>query len=73
MPLFILRNILHNIIIHCYQTQARDCELHTLDLGNNSLTDEGGAAIARLLAGKKTLRDVNLYMNDIGNSGVTKV
>ncbi len=41
-----------------------------LDLGNNSMGAEGGAALARMLHEKKSIRELTLYMNEIGDAGM---
>jgi Ran GTPase-activating protein (RanGAP) involved in mRNA processing and transport len=53
--------------------QGREGEIRVLDLGNNSMTEVGAAALARLLHGKRSLRELNLYMNDIQDGGVSTV
>ena len=47
--------------------------MHVLDLGNNEMSVEGAAALAAYLERHRELRDLNLYMNDIGSSGLDKV
>ena len=42
--------------------------IQVVDFGNNSLTSAGAAPLARLLAGR-TLRELNLYMNELGDAG----
>lgn len=37
------------------------------------MTEVGGAALAKLLSEKQCLRDLNLYMNDIGDNGIDRV
>jgi hypothetical protein len=44
-----------------------------LDLGNNGITDRGANALSTLLHAKRSLKELNLYMNDIGDHGVSKV
>lgn len=51
-------------------TQARSAPIHVLDLGNNSMSGEGAAALARLLHGKKSAKELHLYMNQIGDGGM---
>lgn len=58
---------------HGVRAQARECELKVLDIGNNSMTGDGVAAVAKLLLAKPTLRELNLYMNDLGDTGVSRV
>ncbi len=53
--------------------QGRDCDVYVLDLGNNSMSDQATGAVARLLHGKRSLKELNLYMNDIGDHGMSKV
>ena len=54
--------------------QNREKQLKLLDLGNNSMTDEGVASVARLLQHwRNNLRELNLYMNDIGDVGIDRV
>jgi hypothetical protein len=47
--------------------------VRVLDFGNNSISEAGVASLAQLLAVKPHLKELNLYMNDIGNSGAAKV
>lgn len=47
--------------------------MHVLDLGNNSMTAEGAALLALVMEKHGELRDLNLYMNDIGSAGLSKV
>ncbi len=47
--------------------------MRLLDLGNNSMGEAGAAAMTRLLAAKRSLKELNLYMNDIGDAGVSRV
>jgi Ran GTPase-activating protein (RanGAP) involved in mRNA processing and transport len=62
---------LHNLLERV--TQVRDGEIHVLDLGNNSMGAEGADALARLLMTKTQLKELNLYMNDVGSIGIGKV
>ena len=48
-------------------------ELKAVDFGNNSMGKEGAAALADLLRGSKTITDVNINMNDVGNDGAFQV
>lgn len=48
-------------------------ELKSIDLGNNSISLEGASALAELLRAKNALRDINIYMNDIGDDGAFQV
>jgi Ran GTPase-activating protein (RanGAP) involved in mRNA processing and transport len=52
--------------------QAREAPIEVLDLGN-SLTSESSDVLARLLFNKPNLRDVNLYMNELGNDGAARL
>lgn len=56
----------------CTWIQERDAHIKTLDLGNNSMTEEGAALVAALIR-KKKLVELDLYNNDFGNEGMTKV
>ena len=47
--------------------------MHVLDLGNNEMSAEGATALAAYLERHRELKDLNLYMNDIGSSGLDKV
>ena len=51
---------------------VRDGEMHVLDLGNNSISREGASALAKYMAKSKTLRELNVYMNDFGTAGITE-
>ena len=51
----------------------RDGEMHVLDMGNNSISKDGAKALADYMAKSKTLKELNLYMNDIGTAGITDV
>ena len=42
--------------------------IRVVDFGNNSLTSEGAAPLAKLLS-NRTLRELNLYMNELGDAG----
>lgn len=44
-----------------------------LDLGNNGLSEGGAAALTRLLSVKRSLKELHLYMNDIGDTGIARV
>lgn len=44
--------------------------IRVVDFGNNSLTSDGAAPLAELLA-NRTLRELNLYMNELGDAGAT--
>lgn len=45
----------------------------SVDFGNNNLGAEGAAALANLLReGSKSVEEVNIYMNDVGDSGAFK-
>jgi len=54
-------------------TTERDIGMHVLDLGNNSMTAEGATALATCMEKHRELKDLNLYMNDIGRAGLEKV
>ena len=56
-----------------HKTQEREGEIRVLDFGNNSMTAVGGDALAKLLNSELSLRDLNLYMNDLGDAGIAKV
>jgi Leucine Rich repeat len=47
--------------------------MHVLDMGNNSMTAEGAASLAAYMETHRELKDLNLYMNDIGSAGLEKV
>ena len=51
----------------------RDGEMHVLDLGNNSISREGASALAAYMKKSSGLKELNLYMNDIGTAGITQV
>ncbi len=58
----------------CCGTHAeRDGEMHVLDLGNNSISREGASALAAYMKKSSGLKELNLYMNDIGTAGITEV
>lgn len=52
---------------------GRGAELRALDVGNNSITAAGAEPLARFLFNSATLKDLNLYMNDLGDEGVGKL
>lgn len=52
---------------------ARKVGMHVLDMGNNSMTAEGAASLAAYMETHRELKDLNLYMNDIGSAGLEKV
>jgi len=47
--------------------------MHVLDLGNNSISREGASALAAYMKKSSGLKELNLYMNDIGTAGITEV
>lgn len=47
--------------------------MHVLDMGNNGISREGASALAKYMAKSKSLKELNLYMNDIGTAGITEV
>ena len=47
--------------------------MHVLDLGNNSISKEGASALAAYMKKSSALKELNLYMNDIGTAGITQV
>ncbi|PNH05886.1 Amidase 1 [Tetrabaena socialis] len=51
---------------------VRHGDLTVLDLGNNGLTAAGAGMLTRLLSLKRSFKELNLYMNDIGDAGVAK-
>lgn len=53
--------------------QAREAPIEVLDLGNNSLTPDAADVLARLLYQKPSLKDLNLYMNELGNAGIARL
>ena len=53
--------------------QGRECDLRLLDLGNNNMTSLGAEALSRMLADKRNLQELCLYMNDVGDKGANKV
>lgn len=45
-----------------------------LDIGNNSICEEGAGALARLLLAKAgSIKDLVMYMNDIGDAGAARL
>jgi Ran GTPase-activating protein (RanGAP) involved in mRNA processing and transport len=51
--------------------QSREAPIKVLDIGNNSLTPAAADALARLLHSKcEKLTDLNMYMNEVGDSGM---
>lgn len=57
----------------CKALQQRPRSLKVLDVGNNSLTEAGAAALAEWLPGAGALQELNVYMNDMGDGGAFKV
>ena len=57
----------------CKCLQQRKRSLKVLDVGNNSLTEGGAAALAEWLPGAGELLELNVYMNDMGDGGAHKV
>lgn len=57
----------------CKALQQRPRSLKVLDVGNNSLTEVGAAALAEWLPGAEDLQELNVYMNDMGDGGAHKV
>ncbi len=47
--------------------------MEVLDLGNNGMSAEAAASLAGFMTKHRGLRDLNLYMNDIGSEGLQKV
>ena len=47
--------------------------MHVLDLGNNSISREGASALAAYMKKSTGLKELNMYMNDIGTAGITEV
>ncbi len=47
--------------------------MHALDLGNNGMTETSAASLAAYQDRHPDLRDLNLYMNQIGSAGLNKV
>eukprot|EP00798_Chlamydomonas_sp_ICE-L_P019001 gene19001-25585_t len=56
----------------CEGLQGRERDIKILDIGNNSITPLGADAVARMMQGKKSLKEINLYMNDVGDEGMPK-
>jgi Leucine Rich repeat len=52
---------------------ARKVGMFQLDMGNNSMTAEGAASLASYMEAHRELKELNLYMNDIGSAGLEKV
>ena len=52
------------------ETGKDDPPLEVLVLRNNSIGDEGATALAQVLTCNKTLKKVDLYWNNIGNTGL---
>ena len=48
-------------------------EIKAIDMGNNTISREGAAALADLLRGNTSLADVNINMNDVGDDGAFSV
>jgi hypothetical protein len=45
-----------------------------LDIGNNSICEEGASSLARLLLAKAgSIKDFVMYMNDIGDAGAARL
>ncbi|GAB4815992.1 hypothetical protein N2152v2_003038 [Parachlorella kessleri] len=53
----------------CEALKERKGEIKALDMGNNTITAVGAAALADLLRGNNSLTDVNINMNDVGDDG----
>jgi len=53
--------------------KARDAPIEVLDVGNNSLSPESADVLTRLLYQKTAIKDVNLYMNELGNNGIAQL
>ena len=47
--------------------------MHVLDIGNNSISKEGASALAKYMKKSSGLKELNMYMNDIGTAGITEV
>lgn len=52
--------------------QSRDAELKALDVTNNGISADGGAALAALLQAK-AVRELVANMNDLGDGGMYKL
>lgn len=63
----------HVLTVGCSSPAERKVGMHVLDLGNNSMTAEGAASLAAYMEKHRELKDLNLYMNDIGSAGLEKV
>jgi Ran GTPase-activating protein (RanGAP) involved in mRNA processing and transport len=50
------------------ERESPDGGIRVVDFGNNGLTAAAAAPLARLLAGR-TLRELSLYMNELGDAG----
>lgn len=57
-----------------FLTQSREAPIKLLDVGNNSLSPAAADPLARLLHSKcDKLMDFNMYMNEVGDKGITQL
>jgi hypothetical protein len=71
--LLVLPARLNGIVPHAAltpETGKDDPPLEVLVLRNNSIGDEGATALAQVLTCNKTLKKIDLYWNNIGNTGL---
>lgn len=53
--------------------QLKENATKTLDIGNNGMSKEGAAAVANLVRACPGLKELNLYMNEIGDDGASSL
>jgi NLR family CARD domain-containing protein 3 len=53
--------------------QLKENATKTLDIGNNGMSKEGAAAVANLVRACPGLKELNLYMNEIGDEGASSL
>ncbi|CAK0782497.1 hypothetical protein CVIRNUC_005717 [Coccomyxa viridis] len=56
----------------CKALKERQSPITSLDFGNNNISAEGAEAIADIVK-RAHLKELNLYMNDIGDAGILKI
>ena len=54
-------------------SQRQGGNVKALEFANNSIGPEGAVAISELIRSVSTLESLNIYMNDIGDSGAFKL
>lgn len=62
-----------NRLTRMFGLKESKANLVTLHLGQNSITEAGAVALASFLTENKSLEELNMNMNDIGNGGMYKV